>query len=113
MPRALPVSPMFPPFDFLDVYAGKQLEHVFLFTDDDDVAQDLTGYTASGKVVDENNVTVITLVIAVGGTEGTLSIDQLISAAVPPGRLDWKMELVDSGGDVSVRLKGKFNVEEY
>lgn len=112
MPRALPLDPTWE-FDFTHVYAGKQLEQTFLLKDPDGDIIDLTGYTAAGKVTDEDGATVITLTITAGGTAGTLTIDQLISAAIPPGRLDWKAELIDSGGSENVRFRGKFNVLTY
>lgn len=91
---------------------GKQLAVTFALTNPDtEEAIDLTGYTGSGVVYDEDGSTVITLSVTIGEATGLVSLNQQISALLTPGRYDWYIDLTDSGGAIYRRFEGKFNLQ--
>ena len=108
MPRALNIDTRLR-YD-IEAFSGKQLEISWQFFDENDSAMPLTGYTAQGIVLDEEKVTVLTLTPSVTAASGIVSLDQLISAGLTAGRLDYELDLVDSGGKVRPTFYGRFQL---
>ena len=92
-------------------YVGKRLAVTFEVYDEDDNIVPLTGYTASGLVVDEDGATVITLTPSIVAATGLVVLDQTLSALLTPGRLDWFIILIDASGYEHVRFVGKFHLK--
>jgi hypothetical protein len=61
----------------------------------------------------KTETTVVTLTPTITAALGQIHIDQTLSAGLTPGRLDWKMVLIESGGEEHVRFFGKFNLKTY
>ena len=99
-------------FDFV-AFVGKQLTFTIALQDEDGVAVDLTGYTAAGKIVDEDNTTVLDLSPTVSAANGHYIVDLEVPGATVAGRYDWKGLFVEADGDEHVRFYGKVTLETY
>jgi len=80
--------------------------------DENDDAVDLSGYTASAKMTDEDNVTILDLSPSVTST-GYFIIDVEMTASIGAGRYDWKGYLQESTGEQHVRFQGKVKLDDY
>jgi len=96
----------------IEAVSGKQIEILWQFFDESDNAMLLTGYTAQGVVFDESGATILTLTPSVTAASGTVALDQLISSSLVAGRLDYELDLVDSGGSVRPTFYGKFQISK-
>ena len=75
----------------------------------DDSARDpenLTTYTAFGKIIDELEVTILDLSPTTGGTAGTYVINKLVPTSSTAGHYRWRGGLIDSAGVEDVRYEG-------
>lgn len=75
----------------------------------DDSARDpenLSTFTAFGKIVDEDGTTILSLSPTTGGADGTFLLDEVIPSATTPGWYRWKGGVTDSAGDDDVRYSG-------
>ena len=61
--------------------------------------EDLSSFTAFGKIVDEDGTTILDLTPTTGGAAGTYKINKAIPSTVTPGWYRWKGGLIDSAGD--------------
>lgn len=98
-------------FDITE-YVGKRLAFTLALVNENDVAIDLTGYTGSAKIVDEEGVEILDLSPTVSETSGYFMVDIDIPSDTPPGRYDWIGSL-DASGVENVRFRGKVNLKTY
>lgn len=98
-------------FDITE-YVGKRLAFTLALVNENNVAVDLTGYTGEGKIVDEENVTILDLSPTITAASGYYVVNLDVPSDTPPGRYDWVGALV-SGGVESVRFRGKVNLLTY
>ena len=110
MPRALNIDTRLR-YD-IEAVSGKQLETLWQFFNEDDDAMPLTGYTAQGIVFDEGGASVLTLTPSVTAASGLVALDQLVSAGLTAGRLDYELDLVDPSGNVRPTFYGKFRISK-
>ena len=96
------------------------LPGVITWKDSDDVAINITGYTARMQVrKDFTSTSILELTtensrIALGGSAGTITLSVLasITAALTAGTYRYDLELISSGGVVTRLLEGSILVSE-
>lgn len=103
----------------ITIEQGATFRLIFVYTDDDGVPFDLTGYTArmQGRTSFDDASTVFSL----SSADGDISIDPMAgeititmpaadTAAMPRNAGVWDLELVTAGGDVVRLVQGNFTV---
>lgn len=104
----------------LVVEQGAAFVRTFLYTDDDDVAVNLTGYTARAQLReaygDAEAVSDWTAYLTIDALAGTitLQVPATVTAAITASRGVWDLELVPpTGADDAIRLlNGKWTLSK-
>jgi hypothetical protein len=98
----------------LVAYVGKQLTFTMQAEDyrTGDVIP-LTGYTASGKIYDENGTTVLDLSPTINADNGQYVVDVEVPSSIPAGRYDWVGCLIEADNDEHPRFRGRVDLRTY
>jgi hypothetical protein len=97
----------------LIAYAGKQLKAAIPNNDSAGAPEDLTGYTAFGKIVDHEGTLVLDLAPTCGEALGTFILNVLIPAETAPGWYRWRGGFDSDSTGEDVRYEGPVHIRSY
>ena len=97
----------------LVAFIGKNLVASISNEDSARDPEDLSTFTAFGKIIDETGATILDLTPTTGGTNGAYVINKTVPGGTTAGWYWWKGGVIDSAGDNDVRYEGPVHLRVY
>ena len=97
----------------LVAYVGKSLVATISNTDSARDPEDLSTFTAFGKIVDEDDALILDLTPTTANANGSYIINKASPGGTTAGHYRWKGGVIDSAGDYDVRYEGPVHLRTY